>query len=63
MKTENVASRKYPECDSKITLWCLYIFHSVVPSRMNFSISYSTGMKNLPLKGSESADVAARVSC
>lgn len=63
MKTENVAFRKHAECDSKISLWCLYIFHSVVPSRMNFSISYSTSMKNLPLRGSESADDAASVSC
>lgn len=30
---------------------------------MNFSISYSTSMKNLPLRGSESADDAASVSC
>lgn len=44
VKTESVALRKYAECDSKITLWCLYIFHSVVPSRVNFSISYSTGI-------------------
>lgn len=58
MKTENVALRKHAECDSKITLRCLYIFHSVVPSRMNFSVSYSTSMKNLPLKVSESVDAA-----
>lgn len=63
MKTENAALRKHAECDSKITLWCLYIFHSVAPGRMNLSVSYSTSMKNLPLKGSESADAAVWVSC
>lgn len=50
VKTVDATLRKHFECDSKITLWCLYIFHNVVPSRTDFCISCSDGMKNQPFK-------------
>lgn len=49
-ETVDATLRKHFECDSKITLWCLYIFHNLVPSRTDFYISYSHGMKNQPFK-------------
>lgn len=42
--------RKHFECDSRITRWCLYIFHNAVPSRTDFCVSYSYSMKNQPFK-------------
>lgn len=50
MKTVDATSQKHFECDIKITLRCLYIFHDAVFSTTDHYISYSNGMKKQAFK-------------